>query len=385
MMAHMSNGTIDQKELEQAFNLFNQASAELTRSYSVLTARVAELKGELAEANVALRNELSQKEALSRRLSLLLSSLPAGVLVLDGEGKILDANPAARSALAGVESGGDWAIISQCLEATRTPHEWIDDRGHRFNVMMAALEAAGERVVLINDITEDYAAKEEIDRGQRLLAMGEMTAALAHQIRTPLSTALLYASHLGKDGLESADRQRFAQRLRDRLLHLEGLVSNMLVFVRGEQQDKNVFLVSELFTSVEETMAPHFTERGIKLNISCEGDALLEGSFQSLVGSLTNLLENAAIASSSGKKVQLCASCCDNEIIIRIEDEGCGMSEETLNRLFEPFFTTRANGTGLGLAIVRQVVEIMGGRIEASTVLGQGSTFSIYLPAEKVG
>ena len=382
-MTLMGKGMIDQKELEQAFTLFNQVSAELTRSYSVLAARVEELKGELAEANFALRSELTQKEALSRRLTLLLSSLPAGVLVLDRDGKILDANPAAQLALAGVQPGRDWAQISQTLEATHTPHEWIDDKGHRFNVMTAALDTSDERVVLVNDITEDFAAKEEINRGQRLLAMGEMTASLAHQIRTPLSTAMLYASHLGKDRLDSADRQRFAHRLRERLLHLEGLVSNMLLFVRGEQLEQNDFLVSDLINSVEETMSPHFAERDILLRIHRDGDAALRGNFQSLVGVLANLLENALIASSSGKEVRLCAFF-DNGVVLRVEDEGCGMRQETISRLFEPFFTTRPNGTGLGLAIVRQIVEIMGGHIEVNTDLGQGSIFSIYLPGERV-
>ncbi|MBU6459476.1 MAG: HAMP domain-containing histidine kinase [Proteobacteria bacterium] len=370
---------IDKKALEQAFTLFNQVSADLTRSYSALSVRIEALKGELAEANVALRKELVEKEALSRRLALLLSSLPAGVLVLDQSGKVIEANPAARTAFRDVETGAEWTRISQNLQATQTPHEWIDNQGRRFSLMTAVMDPTGEQVILINDITEDYVAKEKIERSQRLLAMGEMVASLAHQIRTPLSTAILYTAHLGKEKLDFLDRQRFVQRLRDRLLHLETLVGNMLLFVRGEQLEQSVFHVSELLESVKHVILPHFENQKITLTIQQNQDVLVKGNLQSLVGVMVNLLENALAASAPGKTVRL-AAFSGEEVILSVEDEGYGMSEETRSRLFEPFFTTRANGTGLGLAIVQQIIGSMGGHVKVSSQLGQGSSFSIHLP-----
>ena len=181
------------QELQRAFDVFNQVSLELTQAYEGLQAKVESLTAELAVANGELRRQYQEKEALSERLSLLLNALPAGVVVLDSTARISEANPVARSMLGDSISGENWSALAESkLAATDAPDEWqLADR--RVSIAESALDSAGGRILLIHDITVAHELKANVERHQRLAAMGEMAASLAHQCarrwRRPCSTA----------------------------------------------------------------------------------------------------------------------------------------------------------------------------------------------------
>ncbi|MDR0234440.1 MAG: PAS domain-containing protein, partial [Zoogloeaceae bacterium] len=179
------------EELQRAFSLFNQVSAELTQAYAALQQKVASLTEELAIANGELRRQYLEKEALSERLGLLLNALPAGVVVLDGQAEVTEANPAARTFLGERLEGRHWGeIVRASLEPAVTPGEWqLGDK--RLSLAESPLDSSGGKLLLLHDISAAHQMKAELERNQRLAAMGEMAASLAHQLRTPLATALL--------------------------------------------------------------------------------------------------------------------------------------------------------------------------------------------------
>ena len=184
------------QELQRAFDVFNQVSLALTESYQGLQGRVESLTAELAVANGELRRQYEAKEALSERLSLLLNALPAGVVVLDCAACVSEANPAACRMFGRTIIGETWLALAQArLVATEAPDEWqLDER--RLSIVESPLDSAGGRILLIHDVTAAHALKAELERNQRLAAMGEMAASLAHQLRTPLATALLYSANI---------------------------------------------------------------------------------------------------------------------------------------------------------------------------------------------
>ena len=391
---------IEAGRLAEAFRLFNQASEDLAGAYTSLQEQVAGLTAELALANGRLKREYEEKTALNERLALLLDALPAGVAVLDAMGRVDQANPAAACILGADIEGRNWEeFMVACLKSTATPGEWEMPRlgGRRIAVTETRLASCGGRIVLMHDVTETHRMKTQAARTERLAAMGEMAAGLAHQLRTPLAAALLYAGALENPRLPEAERTRCGARVVERLQHLEHLIRDMLTFARGEATGGESMPVSALIVEAAQVFEPLARRREVGFIVSDDSaGATVSGNRKALCGALVNLMENAldactaagrpAAASSghptgiSSGHIQLSALLSQGEVCIRIRDNGRGMDAATQARLFEPFFTTRAEGTGLGLAIARGVVRAHGGGIEVESAPGAGAVFSLTLP-----
>ena len=371
------------QELQRAFAMFNRVSLELTQAYEALQARVESLTAELAVANGELRRQYQEKEALSERLSLLLGALPAGVVALDGAAVIGEANPAAQALFGEPMLGSHWPQLAAArLEATDSPNEWRLD-GRRVAIAESPLDSAGGRLLLIHDITAAHELKANAERNQRLAAMGEMAASLAHQLRTPLATALLYSANLAQPELADSARLRFANKAAGQLKRLERLIQDVLLFARGESIGRDVFAAGALLAEVAQTVEPLCQARGVAFRLSAGvGDARLTGSRKALAGALLNLLENALQACEvEHGEVGLHAAIDGQQLVIRVRDNGAGIPMETRERIFEPFFTTRGQGTGLGLAIAQGVAKAHGGVITLAAATGNGTEFVMTLPA----
>lgn len=368
-------------ELQRAFDVFNQVSAELTQAYGALQGQVASLTEQLAVANGALRRQFEEKEALSERLSLLLDALPAGVVVLDGAARVTEANPAALAMFGEDVVGRHWGDVTCAhLEPTLALGEWrLGER--RVAVAESALAAAGGKILLVHDVTQAHQMKAELERNQRLAAMGEMAASLAHQLRTPLAAALLYAGNLGQPGLADEARARFADKATSQLRRLERLIQDVLLFARGESIGRDVIPAGDLLLEAAQTVEPLLRAHGIELTLAdqCAG-AIVVGGRKALFGALVNLLENAMQALPEGGKICL-GACRDRDWLgISVRDSGPGIGPELRERIFEPFFTTRGQGTGLGLAIALGVARAHGGTIELFSEPGKGAEFVLRLP-----
>ncbi len=382
--------SVDQEQLQLAFVAFNEASAQLSGEYQKLQHQVAQLTRELALANGELQRQLIAKEDLSQQLSFLLNALPGGVLALDTNECIEQVNPAAVSLLGEPLIGFSWSqILKERLSSTSMSNEWHVNCRHalkqrRIRIQSSATDSIGKQILLINDITEDYEIQEKIRRNQRLTSMGEMAANLAHQLRTPLATALLYANHLGSDALAPEERQKFATKTIERLHHLEQLTKDMLRFVKGETTELENVVISDLLAELQQVIEPQLAARQLQLIVRDQSQkASLMINHQAICGAMINLLENAMQASNPGGRIILTGTHEENSIILSVCDNGLGIDIALQERLFEPFFTTRSEGTGLGLAIVRGVIQSMGGTVHIHSLPNRGSEFVIRLPRVK--
>ena len=376
---------VDPRELEAAFSLFNEASRQLAESYADLQKQVVFLTTQLEIANGALRNEFNEKSALSRRLTLLLDRLPAGVVELHADGSVAQLNTAALGMLGDVKAGDDWArFAKERMFPVEDSHLFVCrscDVERRLSIIESDIPEENIRILLIHDLTEFWLLQQSVIRHQKLASMGEMAAGLAHQLRTPLSTALLYTGHLARPSLRDEDRIKFAEKSLGRLRHLEVLISNMLSFVRGHAHELEVVSLSAVLDEAIHTVQPHFDAANVLLTVSFKADnPKVRVNAKEMVGVLLNLLDNALKASQSGQSVEMGVIQQNQDVLIGVKDDGVGMGEEVLSHLFEPFFTTRKGGTGLGLAVVRNLVALYGGDIEAKSTLGQGSLLQIRLP-----
>jgi two-component system sensor histidine kinase FlrB len=377
--------SIDPRNLEEAFALFTAASEQLSLAYSDLQSQVVTLTEQLEVANGKLLSEFKEKSALSRRLRLLLDRLPAGVLELDSGGLILAQNLAARKILR--RSDGDLAwpnVVRENMSLSDEPgvseYRYADEVSY---LLFEEVDVPEEhvRLVLLHDVSAAHEMRVALARHERLAAMGEMAAGLAHQLRTPLSTALLYNGHLNRPVLSDYDRVRFAQKSIDRLRHLETLIQNMLRFVRGQQQLTEVLDVRVVVQDAVQHVLPQFEFKKVLLTIQEPNVPIwVKVNAREFSGCLANIFENALFASKTGAGVFCDVVVRSSTLFIEIKDSGCGMSEEVKSRLFEPFFTTRKDGTGLGLAIVRNLVSSYGGDISVESRQDFGSSFKICLP-----
>ncbi|MCY1280646.1 Signal transduction histidine-protein kinase AtoS [compost metagenome] len=367
--------------LEQALTLFSQMSSQLNESYSLLEARVSELKGQLALVSAQRMQELAEKERLANRLQSLLDLLPGGVIVIDGQGVVREANPAARGLLGQPLVGMLWRqVIARCFAPREDDGHEISLRdGRRLSIATRSLSGEPGQLVLLNDLTETRRLQDQLARHERLSALGRMVASLAHQIRTPLSAAMLYASHLSEQQLPLEQQQRFAGRLKDRLHELENQVRDMLVFARGELPLPDRLSPPQLLASLRAAAEAHVEGLQIRWQCDVRGGELLCNR-DTLVGSLLNLIENAIQAAGREVRLKVHLYRRDDSLRLSIADDGPGMDAATLARLGEPFFTTRNTGTGLGLAVVKAVARAHQGELRLRSRPGRGTCATLILP-----
>ena len=368
-------------DLEQTFALFNQMSTQLSESYTMMEARVAELKGQLALVSAQRMQELAEKERLAHRLQSLLDLLPGGVVVLDGQGVVREANPAACGLLGKPLAGMLWRQVIARNFAPRKDdgHEISLKDGRRLSLATRSLSAEPGQLILLTDLTETRRLQDQLSRHERLSALGRMVASLAHQIRTPLSAALLYASHLTEQVLPVDQQQRFAGRLKERLHELEHQVRDMLVFARGDLPLPDRLAPKTFFAALRAAAESHVQGHAVRWQCDSHTGELLCNR-DTLVGAVLNLVENALQAAGPQARLKVHLYSRGQQLRLCISDNGEGIDSATLERLGEPFFTTKTTGTGLGVAVVKAVARAHQGDLLLRSRPGRGTCAILTLP-----
>lgn len=378
------------QELQDAFGAFNQLSAQLTESYQQLEVRVAGLTSALETEQDERIKELTEKERVASRLASLLHALPGGVVVIDGAGKVQEHNPAAELLLGQPLLGLPWSDIIQRSFAPRNDdgHDISLVDGRKVNISTCPLGTEPGQILLITDVTEIRYLQDRTGQQQRLAAMGKMAASLAHQIRTPLSSALLYVSNLKRQVLSDEDRFSLTEKMTSRLRHLEQLIEDMLMYSRegkvGEELFSSQTLLDDLYLGLEPQLELTQTQFSTKNN---EQDLMIHGNRQMLLSAITNLAMNAMQAmkecdKNEEGKIEVIINKENNNVCIALKDNGPGIPLEVQNQIFDPFYTTRTQGTGLGLAVVQAVAKAHDGKVSLESIPNKGSIFKITLPIE---
>jgi two-component system sensor histidine kinase FlrB len=388
----------DNVQLEQAFQLFNQFSEKLAGSYADLECHVTRLTTELAEARSERLKQLAEKELLASRLEGLLDVLPAGIVVLNEDDCIIQTNPIACLMLAKPEKnliGASWKNIAQYSLINKDNELRLRDK-RWVNVLIRPLSnengnAVMGKLILISDITETRLLQNKLNQQQRLSSLGEMIAGLAHQIRTPLSSALLYITTINHPLNDKKERVEFADKARERLLHLERMVSEMLLFAKGDVVKSEYINCYEFMCQLKNTFESDekIERRTIAVDESLKY-FIIQANFDVVLSAVQNIIDNA---------IDACMDCVNDELSrvdieailneknqfeIKITDNGCGISQEIKEKILQPFFTTKSTGTGLGLAVVNTAVNRYSGVMKIESEVGVGSCFTIVFPRSEV-
>lgn len=372
----------DAAGLAQAFGVFNDLSQRLTEAYAQLEARMVALTDELATARRQRFSERAEKEHLADQLGVLLEALPAAVVLIDARDRVDRFNPAAEALFPGLAWGRRWSEVrAEVVVAEPSPGDWRLRDGRHASVSQCPLNDRG-RILVMVDVTEQWRLRQRVERQDRLGAMGQMAAQLAHQVRTPLSTAVLYAGQLAKASLSDAQRRQFSNKLLDGLRHTETLVGEMLAFSRGGSLRHELI---DCRTAIETAVAgldARLQEAAVRLEIDTDAIAgcRVNGNVDALAGALSNLIDNALNHGGPGVTVTVRASRLGDALSIEVEDDGPGIDPLVLPQIFDPFFTTRERGTGLGLAVVQAIVLEHDGTLSAGEAASGGAVFALRLP-----
>jgi len=358
------------KHLEEAFAIFYAESQKLEAQQTALQEKINQLSSELQKSN--------------QRLGILLNAIPAGVILLENEVVLLH-NPAVLIFLPELKSGAIFEIPADWL-ASITPGEYVitpKDVHQRIQktVQVIRINEGSRSFIQIQDITANILRHEETQRENRLAAMGRMAAGIAHQFRTPLATALLYASHLCDGEINTDTAKEFAERLRKQLLDLEKLSQDMLRFISNKPNKTVLVNATQIIEDAQASIQFLFEAKQVSLSVTTtdinQGNLLVEP--KAISNAIVAILENALAVSKANETVSLTANSDQQMLMITISDQGPGIPKEILNSLFEPFATTSANGTGLGLSIAKNTIETHRGSISAESTK-DGAVFKIKLP-----
>ncbi|GAL06898.1 flagellar sensor histidine kinase FleS [Photobacterium aphoticum] len=324
---------------------------------------------------VALQQQVS-------RYQQALEVMPSGVIFLDSSGVVREANPEALRLLGEPLVGERWFAVIQRAFAPREDdgHEVSLRNGRRVKLAISA--SSSGQLIFITDMTETRLLQSRISEMQRLSSLGHMVASLAHQVRTPLSSAMLYAANLSSPNLTQPTRERFQSKLVDRLHDLEKQVNDMLLFAKGgDNKVVAPFSLETLLNEVERMVEAQVLANQVDFSIDCDDEAIeVLGNANALASAISNLITNAIQMAGKACQVRLALTVEAGWVQIAVSDNGPGIAPDMQQKILEPFFTTRQQGTGLGLAVVQMVVHAHKGQLQVNSVLGEGATFTLCVP-----
>ena len=332
--------------------------------------------------------ELAFLREQANRMSDIVEKLPSGVVVVSHTGVITQANQIAVSMLGEPLEGERWIDVIHRAFSPRDDdgHEVSLIDGRRVKLSISALEAGKGQLIVLTDLTETRLLQDRVAHMQRLSALGKMVASLAHQVRTPLSAATLYAANLSNNNLSGAARTRFHSKLCSRLDDIAQQVNNMLLFARsGGNECVEKLSLQQLLAEVSAGSEAMVLQSSGELSVELpDPDVFIDGNKSALASAIQNLIHNSLQAIDQAPvRILLSAKlnpANPSEVLIRVKDNGKGIPDAIRQQIFEPFFTTKSHGTGLGLAVVNAIAHAHHGSMKLEPADESGAEFTLHLP-----
>jgi two-component system sensor histidine kinase SenX3 len=324
------------------------------------------------------------------RMQEALDALPQAVLIVDDAGTVIDRNQAADAFVAARHSDAlVEAAVGELVDAALhgdPASRTIDLFGPPRRVVVvttAPLESGHGRmaVAVVDDIT---------DRRRLEAVRTDFVANISHELKTPVGAIGLLAETLqAEDDPEVVER--LATRIQNEAVRVGGTIEDLLELSRielGQVSELGPVFVDDIVVEAVERMRPAAEQAGISVVAECLPDELvIAGDRRQLISALSNLLDNAVKYSDPGGSVEVEAVAADDVVVISVADHGIGIPNRDIERVFERFYrvdqarSRQTGGTGLGLAIVRHVVANHHGSVEVESRLGEGSRFTLRIPA----
>lgn len=391
-----------------------------TRTYAFYTFLVnivafyltAFLTGQLAErirrTETALLEKEIDYEELERLHSSIVANINSGLVTVNNQGKIRVFNRYAEQITQFSQADAYNKPLIRIFPGL-TDHNIVFDLDWSVEIRYKPTHGTGRilrfnssplcdkdgspigSVISFSDLTRVRRMEEELKRSDRLAAIGQLSARMAHEIRNPLASisgsVQLLAQH---DDIPEEDCRLFDIIVRE-TDRLNALINDFLVYARPKQSEKSQVQLHGLIEDIKSLVTGDLKFSGIEIIEDASTDIYIFVDSDQFKQVFWNLLLNAAEAMPDGGRIWIHALKRDNAdlqinarriVKITIADDGPGMDQQQTKSIFEPFFTTKVHGSGLGLATVYRIIEAHGGRITLKSWPGKGTAFDIYLPDE---
>jgi len=367
------------------------------------------LAGYLAEQLRKAREALVVREEAYQALEQLhediVRSVPSGILTIDGQGRVSSLNPAAERILGQGAPGLLGRPVGEVLPF------WHDDLAGWASRASGDFEAelsvpSGERrwlgvsaapliapnrvadaglVISLSDLTDRHAMAEAVQRSEKLAALGQLSAGLAHELRNPLASMSGSVQLLSESAQLDAEDRRLMDIVLREADRLDALITDFLRFARPRPLQPGHFDLARAIHTSLALLRNRPTDKAFTIVESLPESLPFFGDADQLGQVIWNLLVNAAQAlRQEGGDIRVTAQrLSDGAVEIVVSDTGVGIAERHLSTLFDPFFTTKQGGTGLGLSIAHGIVQAHEGRIEVTSREGEGTTFRVVLPSRE--
>jgi signal transduction histidine kinase len=370
----------------------SQDEAEFVlETFQSVVAQLQEQRKALEQLSADARERANSAEKFSERI---VASLPSGLIAFDGAGLSMAINMPGRALLEvnGAAMGESYKqlfgaheelarMVGDCLQTgtvyRRTEIEAVSANGklRRLGATVAPIELPPERgprgaLCLLTDITEVTELREQVALKNNLESLGEMSAGLAHEFKNAIATLQGYAQLL--QSLELNDKaQVAAESLVNEVRNLSSMVTAFLNFARPQPLHLEEVSLSEL-------IADCVAELRVKSEVDVGPSLTVRADERMLRSALLNLIRNGAEANPDGS-VSVSAAREDGTVVIQVRDTGPGIPPADLQKIFIPFFTTKAKGHGIGLALTHRIVTQHGGTLTAANAPEGGAVFTVRL------
>lgn len=365
---------------------------------------IKQLKGEMGEI-VAAVNDMARALLNARSLNEnILWSIADGVITVDVDRNISSINPAGQKII-GVSSedvvgqpyknllNEEISFTSLLLDTIQTGNEYVGvfldvpfrNRMLYLSVSTNLLKDGIGKVIggvaIFKDISETRQLQKQVMRADRLAALGELVAGIAHDIRNPLTSIRGFVQYLQKTK-DPQELQEYAPLIIREVDGLNRIIGELLEFAKPHPPRYRLVQVNGLIQEALSLIKARAEKQGIRIDMELDPSMpSIEADGEQLKQVLLNLLINACQAiPGQGRIVLTTATTSSGQLTISIIDDGVGIAPENLDKVFDPFFSTKPSGTGLGLAVVQRIMNSHGGDIEITSETGKGTTVTIQLP-----
>jgi nitrogen fixation/metabolism regulation signal transduction histidine kinase len=406
---HKLVGEAERASVQAQIRKSSDEAEFVLETFQSVVGQLQEQRKELEKLSAQARERASSAEKFSERI---VASLPSGLLAFDANGRSMAINNPGRALLEldGKAIGqpfrdllqnyqGLSQMINECIDKgtlyRRAEIDSVSADGHkrRLGATIAPIElqsAAGSRgaLCLLTDITEVTQLREQVALKNNLESLGEMSAGLAHEFKNAVAALHGYAQLL--QNLESNEKARSAaESLLNEVRNLSEMVTAFLNFARPQPLQLEEVCLPELISDCSIELQPVFQDLRVNFDVANEADSLTVGADERMLRqTVLNLMRNAAeaIPEEAAKRLVTVTTKRDRDgagnvfAVIEVKDSGAGIPPAHLQKIFIPFFTTKAKGHGVGLALSHRVITEHGGTLTAENSPEGGAVFTIRLP-----
>ena len=351
---------------------------------------------------VKLDDELKRYIMLENYTNSIIESIRSGVIAVNNDMLITTANQGAKNMM-GVGNeciGQTFTEVFECCESVKNSiymafsesrayenielalNNKVKDIEVRISLYPLNFENTKKGlVIIIDDITEVKKLRKELMRNEKLAALGELSTGVAHEIRNPLGIIKAIEQTMKNEFKDNPEVVKELDIIDEEVERANKVVKALMEFGRPPRGEKILFSVDSVLEDVLTVANKYIIQHGVKVHYSKSDDAYAVIDKELLKQAFINIIFNAVQAMPNGGRLIISTANIHGLFIkVIFEDTGVGIKEENIDRVFNPFYTTKTEGTGLGLPIVHRIIEEHGGAISVSSKEGKGTVFEVMIP-----